>query len=215
MHISVVYFTNKKFDLLFESGLNAIKDLYFREAVASLAAALERFYEYSIRLIISDLNPDLIESTWKNIANQSERQLGAFIFLYTKEFKKAPLSLSNKMIEFRNKVIHKGYFPTKLEAIEFSQAILEIINGCYLSLKDFKSLEIQKYEVILKKELRCLAFAKIESEKKIVNQNNWVIVNRPFCRDIPTFLSETGNFKVRQKKEIEEYIIDHKNRTVD
>lgn len=216
MHISVVYFTNKKFDLLFESGLNAINDLYFREAVATLASALERFYEYSIKIMINDLNPNLVQDSWKNIANQSERQLGAFIFLYLREFKKSPLLLPNKMTEFRNKVIHKGYFPNRLETIEFSEAILEIINENYLTLNAFKNKDIQDYEIILKKEFRNLANAKIEIEKKYFkDKNTWQVVPRPFSRDIPTFLTEMGNFRVRHKNELEKYISEHKNRTVD
>lgn len=45
-HRSVVILNNIKFELLFEIGLNATVDGYYREVVSSFASALERFYEF-------------------------------------------------------------------------------------------------------------------------------------------------------------------------
>lgn len=129
---------NQKFDLLFESGISALLDSYNRESVTSAAASLERFYEFTIRIIIknSSINDGLLENIWKYVSSQSERQLGAFIFLYTLKFETTPPLLNNKMIQFRNNVIHKGYFPNKEESLIFLKMVSGIIQEVFQKLKE-------------------------------------------------------------------------------
>jgi hypothetical protein len=118
-----------KFELLFDLGFNALIDGYYREAVSSFASALERLYEFAIRIFISDSATDeLFEQTWKKVANQSERQLGAFLFLYLDKIKKIPAVLSENDILFRNRVIHKGYISSKDESVAFGEAVRTIAN---------------------------------------------------------------------------------------
>jgi len=128
-HRSVTTLSAEKFEILFEIGANAILDGYYREAVSSFAASLERFHEYFISLISLKLGiPDSeFESAWNSIKSQSERQLGAFTFLWLSELKKAPPQLANKMREFRNDVIHKGKIPTKDEVLVFGNAVLGVL----------------------------------------------------------------------------------------
>lgn len=116
-------------EVLFEMAAHAILDGYYREAVASFAASLERFYEFFIRSkFYEDGVPvEVIESAWKGVGGSSERQLGAFIFLYTQTFKSSPTLLHKLKTEFRNKVIHKGLIPSKEDALDFGQAVLDVI----------------------------------------------------------------------------------------
>jgi hypothetical protein len=126
-HRSILILTNTKHELLFEAGLRAINDYYLREGVTSIAASLERFYEFGVKVIFENLDNELLfESIWKEVKNQSERQIGAFLYSYTLIFNEKPKILSQKMSEFRNKVVHKGYFPSIEETIQFVKEVREI-----------------------------------------------------------------------------------------
>ena len=120
-----VVFSGAKFEVLFDIAMNAVRDGYAREAVSSFASSLERFYEFFTRYCAYYQKTDLneFEKVWKSVSNQSERQLGAYIFVYLIKYNSAPKLLSQNMVTFRNKVIHKGYIPTLSEAIEFGEAV--------------------------------------------------------------------------------------------
>src|SRR5690606_34252006 len=113
----------------FDIGAYAIVDGYYREAVSSFTSSLERVYEFFIKVICSSRGIDwnIIQKTWSLVSSQSERQLGAFIFIYLQEMGEKPALLHPDHIKFRNQVIHKGQIPTKQEALEYGQAILDLI----------------------------------------------------------------------------------------
>ena len=127
-HKSAVLYKIWKHELLFTSGAMALLDGYINEAVLSFAAALERVYEFYIRVVCrkQSLAMDVFDSTWKTVAKQSERQLGAFCFLFALETGTC-FNPSNKIIEFRNKVTHKGYIPAKDEVYNFAEEIFNTI----------------------------------------------------------------------------------------
>lgn len=129
-HDFVTVIQQMKFELLFEFGIFALADGYAREAVLNFAGALERFYEYCISVFLSDSGIDNEECTnaWKKIKNQSERQFGAFVYLYLLRLKNMPNVIDYKMIEFRNKVVHQGYIPKVNEVIEYGEAVFNHIN---------------------------------------------------------------------------------------
>lgn len=119
-----------QFQLLFEIGINAIVDGYFREALSSFTASYERFMELFLK-ITAESNGAMIKDidhTWKLVSKQSERQLGAYIFIHFHVFGQAPAILSNNLTNLRNRVIHQGYIPTEMECIAFGNAILNLIN---------------------------------------------------------------------------------------
>lgn len=128
-HISKIILQEQKFEILYEIGAHAILDGYYREAVASFTSSLERFYEFFIhaKLFEEKCSNEEIENSWKHVAAQSERQIGAFIFLYTQSFHSLPELLQTNRLKFRNEVIHKGKIPSRQEAIEYGQTILDII----------------------------------------------------------------------------------------
>ena len=137
-HESTVFIENHKFDILFESGILALIDGYGREAVSSIVSSLERFYELYIKVacLKNGIYFDKITESWKKIAIQSERQVGAYVFVYLLENKTCPKLLSDKSIKFRNKVIHKGYIPSDEEVIKYAWNVAEMISSEYLRLKN-------------------------------------------------------------------------------
>lgn len=136
-HSSIVILNHQKFQILFEIGINAIIDGYYREAVSSFTSSLERFYEFfsKVMCITRGIEWTVIKDTWKSVSNQSERQLGAFIFLHLLEIGNKPELLHKKNIEFRNAVIHKGKIPSREEAVEYGQAVLNFIRPLLISLR--------------------------------------------------------------------------------
>jgi hypothetical protein len=129
---------NIDFEMLFEYGLNALADRYYRDAVSSFASALERYFEFFIKVALHTQQADfeVIDKAWKLIAGQSERQLGAYIMLYTQMFGEEPLLLNpNKEVPFRNGVIHKGNIPARGDAIKFGDKVLQVMESSLDKLK--------------------------------------------------------------------------------
>jgi len=120
-HNNTVVLQVDKFEVLFELALNAIVDGYYRDAVASFTASLERFYEFYVNVgcDIQGVSAPVFEAAWDSVSRQSERQLGAFVFTYVLLHGKPPALMSNRDVEFRNEVTHKGRIPTKERAIEY------------------------------------------------------------------------------------------------
>lgn len=137
-HETTTILQQQKFEVLFEIGANAILDGYHRESVSSYAASLERFYEFSIRAFLSKSSGSdaLFKACWKAVSSQSERQLGAFVFLWASHFNAPPTLLTNSQVSFRNDVIHKGKIPTKEEALAFGNAVLGVLRPNMLALRE-------------------------------------------------------------------------------
>jgi len=116
-------------EMLFEIALNAIVDGYRREAISSFAAAIERFYEFAIGVLARNrgVSSTISAAAWKTVAAQSERQLGAFTFLYTVSFGEVPRLLSDRMVKLRNDVTHRGLLPDQKQVLDFGAAAYEVI----------------------------------------------------------------------------------------
>jgi hypothetical protein len=126
-----------KFEQLYEISLNAIIDGYFREAVASMNAAVERFYEFYIKFVMTEnRRVEAFEEAWKCVSSQSERQLGAYIFVYTLKNNRLPPLLPSKKVSFRNSVVHKGEFPSADKTTDFCKSATDVIVPV---LKEMKS----------------------------------------------------------------------------
>lgn len=115
------------FQLLYDMGIKALLDGYTREAVTSFAVSLERFHEYCIDCFLYDVPKEMKEETWKLVSSQSERQLGAFYYLYLHEINAIPENV--KYIKFRNKVVHKGEIPTSEKAFEYAEYVYNYIDN--------------------------------------------------------------------------------------
>ncbi|MBI2412689.1 MAG: hypothetical protein HYV24_05720 [Deltaproteobacteria bacterium] len=136
-HKSVTILQQQRFEILYEIGACAIIDGYYREAVSSFTSSLENFYEFFIKAVLFEkgIEKEMFISCWKQVAGKSERQLGAFVFLYLSEFGEVPILLDTKKVEFRNSVIHKGKIPTRAEALIYGQDVLNILRPIIKQLK--------------------------------------------------------------------------------
>jgi hypothetical protein len=128
-HNNAVATQTLRHEMLFDIALNAIIDRYHREAVSSFAASVERYYEFAIRVLAKNrgIAPDIFDTSWKIVSVQSERQLGAYVFLYTASFCEAPATLKSAMVELRNNVIHKGVLPNLTQVLTFGEASYDLI----------------------------------------------------------------------------------------
>ena len=145
-HETTTVLQQQKFEILFDIGAHAILDGYYREAVSSFTSSLERFYEFAIRVFLerSSKSDGLFQSCWKKVSSLSERQMGAFVFLWASNFGEVPDLLSNSQVTFRNDVIHKGKIPTKEEAISYGNAVLAVLRPKMLTIREKLPDEVQK-----------------------------------------------------------------------
>lgn len=137
-HRNIYFVNNQKFELLLESAIYAIHDGYYREAISAMAASLERLQEFVIHIILrkNNFSESEFETSWKTVRKQSERQLGAFTFLYLQEFRELPDLLTDKERGFRNDVIHNGYFPNYNETLVFGQRVLDVTFNVLSKLRE-------------------------------------------------------------------------------
>lgn len=152
-HDSIVMLQSHKFELLAELAINAIHDGYTREAVSSFASSLERFYEFYIKIVFKSegFEDDEFRHLWKTVSKQTARQLGAYIFVYKLEERQTPKILDTDVVKFRNNVIHQSLIPTKNEAIEFGQSVIDVINSALSVLRNSKMKavgEIKRSELL-------------------------------------------------------------------
>lgn len=137
-HRTTTILQQQRFEILFDIGSHAILDGYYREAVSSFTSSLEQFYEFFVRVVLLNKKADIasIKAAWKQIAKQSERQFGAFVITYLAEFGQSPNVLSNSKVEFRNDVIHRGIIPSRQQAMEYGQAVLDVLRPDLIQLRD-------------------------------------------------------------------------------
>ena len=115
------------YELLFEQATRCLMDGYYREAIGTYNAALERFFEYAIEMMLTTKANIEFTDFWKNISNQSERQLGAYYALWPVTFNELPTKLDTKKVELRNAVVHKGKLASRKEAEEFGEYVYNYI----------------------------------------------------------------------------------------
>jgi hypothetical protein len=123
-HSGVVVLQNQKFEVLLDSGANALLEGFTLEAAATFSAALERFLEFAAKVMLHHLG--MKESTYSamfsEMARQSERQIGCFLALHALVHDE-PFTPNKTIAQRRNSVIHKGQIPTPEEVDEFCKAV--------------------------------------------------------------------------------------------
>lgn len=150
-HTFVATTLQMRHEQLFEIGLWAILDDYYREAVSSFAASLERFYEFATKVFSAHarVESDRFDAAWKIISRQSERQLGAYVYAYLLSERRAPVTLAESSVAVRNDVIHRGRIPSKEQAIAFGDAVLKVIHP---ALKVLQSKYAEAYFAVTRQE---------------------------------------------------------------
>ena len=136
-HLTRLILSFELYELLFQQATYCIMDDYYREAISIYNTALKRFIEYAIEVMMLSNAPDIdFNKLWKEVSNQSERQLGAFYFLYSLHFNELPCFLDKTKVTLRNQVVHKGKLATKEEALDFVQYVFGYIKSILHKLKE-------------------------------------------------------------------------------
>ncbi len=136
-HRFYVILQNPKYELLMDSGALALGDGYYREAVASFAAALEAFWGFYVRAVARKLGApeDTIPRLRKEL-KLSERRRGAVSLTHLALTKtnyapgddKVSAQLGKRTpTGFRNEVVHEGVFPPRDEAVAYGAWVYETI----------------------------------------------------------------------------------------
>lgn len=181
-HESAVIYQERKHMLLLRSAGFAFLDGHSRESVSSIAAALERCYEFFLRVVCRKrgLKSDVLAETWKIVAKQSERQFGAFCFLYALEMGK-PFVLPRRIPEFRNSVIHRGYIPRDEEVIEYGDQVFQVIQEISQVQEETLGKDIvaaqeeEAFNVQLAEVPNGMIWIKLRTTLVKINENNEVI----------------------------------------
>ncbi len=136
-HTGTVILQSQKFEVLMESGVNALLQGFTLEACSSFAAAVERAIEFGLRVLCTaqGVSNDLWGKTFKPISKQSERQLGAFTVMHALAFGEPYIS-NQKFVERRNRVIHQGEVLNKDEATAFCALAYGEIVGLMVRIKN-------------------------------------------------------------------------------
>lgn len=193
-HDGIVVLRNLQFELLYELAIHAIADGYYRDAVASATASMERYFEFFIRVAhqIQKVDEDVIEKGWKRMSNMSERQLGAYISLYSVVLKETPQLLNDKQTAFRNRIIHKGEFPSKEESIEFVGVVYNLIlNSLHKVIEHYK----EDVTIVFEKSL---PHYKEKAEENILE------INHPTILSVVSLLED--NTCARELESIDEQV---------
>jgi len=154
-HQSIVVYDSRRYEVLLQSASSALLEGYANEAISTFSTALERCYEFYIRVVLRSrgIPPEQIEKAWKEVAAQSERQFGAFHFLRLLEHGE-PLKINPNIAKTRNSVVHRGKIATTDDALAFGELVYNRIKGIEASLsKNEKDVETeQKHEVDSQKQ---------------------------------------------------------------
>lgn len=128
---------NEKFDILFTLAIQALSEGYYREAVLNFTSALERFYEFGIKLMlkINKVDQENIALFYKEVSKFSERELGAYASLYLLTRKIPPKLLSGTKRSFRNDIVHGGISPKYEKVVDYGKTVHELIKNDYLFFK--------------------------------------------------------------------------------
>lgn len=179
-HQTMVRLQNNKYELLFEFGCMALLTECFGEAIFNIASSVERFHEYCIKIFLK--NKEVFkefDKIWPLVKNQSERQLGAFCFLYLAEFKEIPpeFILNTEKVKIRNDIIHKGYIPKLQETKVYAEEAFNYIKTIKLKLQDKFGDSMKKIENLIL----------IEQAKELKNQASVSTMS------VPTVLRSLNN----------------------
>lgn len=118
----------KHFELLGHAGIDAYIHGFYGEAVMDLMGATERAYEYFCQIAhhFHGRPFETFEEAWKRLGKLSERRLGWFSATWLAETEK-PFSIPEKVVKFRNDVVHNGIVPSREQVEQFGQWAVGVI----------------------------------------------------------------------------------------
>lgn len=206
-HLSYGVLNIEIYELLYDRAVFSYEDSYYRETITNISASLERFHEFCIRLLLFYKNTDNNEFdiTWKMVKSMSERQYGAFLFLYLNALNESPPKINKidkkEWHQFRNLVVHNGYFPTKDSAKLALQYTTDYIQQVENKLKSLIGINIiREYKFAKYSE----AYDEIETQLtqlQTENHKNLNIMNltiRPYLQIIDNAILEVKISKFKE-----------------
>ncbi len=152
-HTNNVVVQNFDFEILLGMALESMSEGYYRDAIFNFASALERCREFAIELICFEkgLSSEKYTKLWNCMKNQSERQLGAFISLFSLRFD-IDFVENDNMQKIRNDVVHKGKIIKRGRATTYGEYVLSKIQNIVATLmlnvdkKTFSDFVLKKNE---------------------------------------------------------------------
>lgn len=152
----VVRFTlqNMRYELLYEAGVVAMLTGFRREAVSSMATALERFLEFAIYVFLEDeeADPGEVTESWRDLSSKTERQLGAFLLLHLSTLGRPYFNPKNTRKDFgtytelRNRIVHAGIIPTEKETMTVARYVFDRITSLQGALVEMNKEAVEKVE---------------------------------------------------------------------
>jgi hypothetical protein len=133
--------------VLFDNACLAIHNDCYRAAVLDFQSSLEKLWEEHIRFHLITINSpneriNLLDNLMKKNSHIKE---GAFYMLHTiNNNDLRDKKFNEKREEMRNNVFHKGYVPTKEDAIDFGQKTLMLISDIMHNPDKEYYLKLQK-----------------------------------------------------------------------
>lgn len=183
------------FEVLFQQATYCLQDGYYREAIGTYHAALERLFEYCIEIISYHAGiTEGYQQIWKQVKKQSERQLGAFYFIWYTTLGELPEFLNENKVRLRNEVVHNGKLATEQEAHEYGAYVFEYIRKAISKLKSLLGNEITKYEMIRHYRICERDFKKAENDPIAIDVNGEKMFEGIGSIFIPTFISNTEEY---------------------
>jgi len=179
-HKSAVMYDARRYEVLLRSGGKALLQGYANESVASLSAALERAYEFYVRVVcrFKRIRQEEIDKAWKTVGSQSERQLGAFNFVFLLQENSA-IKLDPKIPEIRNKIVHKGRIAKERDALEFGELVFKRIRRIEKAMASYSEAvdEESKHELAVQEKSipKNMRFARLKVTSVVIDGENKVV----------------------------------------
>jgi hypothetical protein len=128
-HRELRVLTAPRYELLVEFGAVAFHDREYRDAVATLTAALDAFCEFYVRVLASPLGDDPTAAS--TLPRASVPQLDAFLAAHLVETgEPAPHPhLLPTYAQLADDVTGAAYVPTRAETLAYGGAVVEFIRG--------------------------------------------------------------------------------------
>lgn len=128
-HKNLFINSTPRFELLFQKAIEAYKEEFYLECFQSLYAGYESFKKDFVLAYIFETSRDLeISKEIEKKINRSESINGAFQIAYFSKFNESfNYDISDKLVRFRNQVIHKGIMPNKENCNKLGNKLFEMI----------------------------------------------------------------------------------------
>lgn len=123
-HLGQTIYDAPRYQILLNSAARAFLDGYTNECVSVISTALERCYEFFVRVVIGarGVSPDVFNKNWNLLAKQSERQIGAFSIAYLIS-QGEPAPLDSGLSSIRNEIVHRGAILREDKALAYCEKV--------------------------------------------------------------------------------------------